>query len=125
VAAEAALCRSAQIARPFGRVIPLADADHPLATPGLADGQRRSAALRAPQAPKRRHDESEIHRDRRETPSLARSVLVRRREQIAAVAKSEQPLLFELKDDRRPTADRTAAGRYLEPSLFSTREREG
>ena len=54
-----------------------------------------------------------------------RDLLIRRREQIAAVAKSEQPPLFELKDDRRPMADRTAAGRYLEPSLFSTPEREG
>ena len=54
-----------------------------------------------------------------------RDLLIRRREQIAAVAKSEQPPLFELKDDRRPMADRTAAGRYLEPSLFSTPDREG
>lgn len=29
-----------------------------------------------------------------------------------------QLALFELKDDCRPTADRTAAGRYQEPSLF-------
>ena len=56
---------------------------------------------------------------------LWRDLLTRRREQIAAAAKSEQPPLFELKDDRRPMADRTAAGRYLEPSLFSIREREG
>jgi hypothetical protein len=27
--------------------------------------------------------------------------------------------LFELKDDCRPTAERTAAGRYLEPTLFA------
>jgi hypothetical protein len=29
--------------------------------------------------------------------------------------------LFDLKEDRRPVADRTAAGRYAEPSLFGTR----
>ena len=56
---------------------------------------------------------------------LWRDLLSIRREQLAAVAKSEQPPLFELKDDRRPIADRTAAGRYLEPSLFSNPEREG
>jgi hypothetical protein len=27
--------------------------------------------------------------------------------------------LFELKDDCRPEAERTAAGRYLEPTLFA------
>ncbi|MGO8867552.1 MAG: hypothetical protein ACLQME_13725 [Alphaproteobacteria bacterium] len=56
---------------------------------------------------------------------LWRDLLLRRREQIADAAKSEQPALFELKDDRRPIADRTSAGRYLEPSLFSSPSREG
>ena len=56
---------------------------------------------------------------------LWRDLVSRRREQLAAVAKSEQPALFELKEDRRPIADRTAADRYLEPSLFSHPEREG
>ena len=56
---------------------------------------------------------------------LWRDLLVRRREQIADAARSEQPALFELKDDRRPIADRTSAGRYQEPSLFSSPSREG
>ena len=56
---------------------------------------------------------------------LWRDLLVRRREQIAAEAKGEQPALFDLKDDRRPIADRTSAGRYQEPSLFSSPSREG
>ncbi len=56
---------------------------------------------------------------------LWRDLLTRRREQLAAVAKSEQPPLFEVKDDRRPTTDRTAAGRYEEPSLFGNPGREG
>jgi hypothetical protein len=30
-----------------------------------------------------------------------------------------QLVLFELKDDCRPEAERTAAGRYLEPNLFA------
>lgn len=43
-----------------------------------------------------------------------------RRQQLAAwqAARPKQPALFELKDDRRPAAARTAAGRYEEPSLF-------
>jgi hypothetical protein len=40
------------------------------------------------------------------------------------VAKIEQPVLFELKEDCRPVSERTAAGRYREPSLFSLAERE-
>ena len=50
---------------------------------------------------------------------LWRDVLQLRREQKKALARVQQPALFELKDDRRPEADRTAAGRYREPSLFS------
>ena len=43
-----------------------------------------------------------------------------RRQQIEAWKKTEgrQPALFELRDDHRPPAERTAAGRYLQPSLF-------
>lgn len=43
-----------------------------------------------------------------------------RRQQLAAwhAARPKQLALFELKDDRRPAAARTAAGRYAEPSLF-------
>ena len=48
-----------------------------------------------------------------------REILQRRREQVAAGARVEQPALFELKEDRRPIPERTAAGRYSEPSLFS------
>lgn len=51
---------------------------------------------------------------------LWREVLQLRREQRKAYARAQQPVLFELKDDCRPVADRTAAGRYQEPSLFST-----
>ena len=44
-----------------------------------------------------------------------------RRQQLEAwrAAQSEQPALFELKDDCRPAAERTVAGRYREPSLFA------
>ena len=43
-----------------------------------------------------------------------------RRQQIEAWKKTEgrQPALFELRDDHRPSAARTAAGRYLQPNLF-------
>jgi hypothetical protein len=49
---------------------------------------------------------------------LWREVLQLRREQRAAFAKAEQPALFELRLDRRPEQQRSAAGRYREPSLF-------
>jgi hypothetical protein len=50
---------------------------------------------------------------------LWRDVLQLRREQKKSHARRQQPALFELKDDRRPVAERTAAGRYREPSLFN------
>ncbi len=48
-----------------------------------------------------------------------RDLLQRRREQLAAAAKVEQPALFELKEDHRPASQRSATGRYREPSLLS------
>ncbi len=51
-------------------------------------------------------------------------LLQRRREQLAAAARVEQPVLFELKEDCRPVPERSAAGRYSEPSLFSLPGRE-
>ena len=53
-----------------------------------------------------------------------RELLQRRREQLAAAARVEQPALFELKEDCRPIPERTAAGRYSEPNLFAFIERE-
>ncbi len=50
---------------------------------------------------------------------LWREVLELRREQKKAHARAQQPALFELKEDCRPVAERCAAGRYREPSLFS------
>jgi hypothetical protein len=49
---------------------------------------------------------------------LWRDILQLRRDQKKALARAQQPVLFELKDDRRPNAERTPAGRYQEPSLF-------
>jgi len=54
-----------------------------------------------------------------------RDLLQRRREQRIAAARTEQPVLFEIKEDRRPAPERTAAGRYQEPSLFSLPGRKG
>jgi hypothetical protein len=45
-----------------------------------------------------------------------------RQEQRRAAAEPQQPPLFELRDDCKPATERTAAGRYLEPSLFSLRD---
>ncbi len=44
-----------------------------------------------------------------------------RRQQLEAwkAAHAVQPALFELKDDCRPEAERTAAKRYQEPTLFA------
>jgi hypothetical protein len=53
-----------------------------------------------------------------------RELLQRRCEQVAAAAKVEQPVLFEMKEDCRPMPERTAAGRYSEPSLFAFIERD-
>ena len=54
---------------------------------------------------------------------LWRELLQRCREQMAA-ANVEQPFLFAMREDCRPTSERTAAGRYSEPSLFAFLERE-
>ena len=50
---------------------------------------------------------------------LWRALLQLRREQKAAYACAVQPPLFELRFDQRPEQQRTAAGRYGEPSLFA------
>lgn len=47
-----------------------------------------------------------------------RDLLQLRRAQRQAAQRAEQPALFELKEDHRPIADRTAAGRFREPTLF-------
>lgn len=43
-----------------------------------------------------------------------------RRQQLEVIRKARgaQPALFELHDDRRPASQRTAAGRYQEPTLL-------
>jgi hypothetical protein len=53
---------------------------------------------------------------------LWRDINKRRQEQREAARRGEQPALFELHEDCRPATDRTAAGRYLEPSLFTLTE---
>ena len=50
---------------------------------------------------------------------LWRDLVKLRREQREAARRAEQPPLFELREDSRPATERTAAGRYLEPSLFT------
>jgi hypothetical protein len=50
-----------------------------------------------------------------------------RRQQLEAweAAQPRQPALFELKQDCRAAAERTAAGRYREPSLFQVLSASG
>ena len=50
---------------------------------------------------------------------LWRDLVKLRQEQREAARRAEQPPLFELREDCRPAAERNAAGRYLEPSLFA------
>ena len=46
-----------------------------------------------------------------------RDIVALRREQ-AKRERLPQPTLFELKEDARPASQRSAAGRYAEPTLF-------
>jgi hypothetical protein len=46
-----------------------------------------------------------------------RDILALRREQVRR-SRLPQPTLFELKEDRRPSSQRSATGRYAEPTLF-------
>ena len=50
---------------------------------------------------------------------LWRDILARRKEQLRADAVAQQPPLFELRHDPRPESERTATGRYHEPTLFA------
>jgi hypothetical protein len=52
---------------------------------------------------------------------LWRDLLALRRAQAAP--RTEQPVLFELRDDHRPPGERNAAERYREPSLFTLLEK--
>jgi len=55
---------------------------------------------------------------------LWRELIRMRREQLQTIANARQLTLFELKEDSRPETHRTAAGRHLEPSLFTVLENE-
>jgi hypothetical protein len=50
---------------------------------------------------------------------LWREILKMRREQRKA-ARKEQPTHFPLQEDSRPATQKTASGRYEEPTLFDT-----
>ena len=54
-------------------------------------------------------------------PHLWRDIVKLRQEQLRAAAEAQpvQPPLFELHEDFRPVTERSAATRYIEPSLFS------
>jgi hypothetical protein len=54
---------------------------------------------------------------------LWRDILEMRRRQLEEARKAEQLALFEMKDDHRPAEQRTAAGRYQTPSLFTLLDR--
>jgi hypothetical protein len=50
-----------------------------------------------------------------------KTILELRRAQLEEwqAAQPKQPALFEMKHDRRPEAERTAVGRYREPTLMA------
>lgn len=48
-----------------------------------------------------------------------RDLVRMRREQLKAQAQRKQFTLFEMKEDYRPEAHRTASGRYQQPSLLA------
>jgi hypothetical protein len=50
---------------------------------------------------------------------LWRDILKMRREQVRQERQARQPALFEMHDDARPMTQRSAAGRYFEPTLFA------
>jgi hypothetical protein len=50
---------------------------------------------------------------------LWRDLVKLRQQQREEARRAEQPPLFELREDCRPSVERTAASRYREPSLFS------
>jgi hypothetical protein len=52
-------------------------------------------------------------------PVRWRDLVAQRREQLRAHARAAQPTLFELRQDCRPQSERTAAGRYQEPTLLA------
>ncbi len=51
-----------------------------------------------------------------------RDLVRMRREQLQAQAQRKQFTLFEMKEDYRPEAHRTASGRYRQPSLLALLE---
>lgn len=50
---------------------------------------------------------------------LWRDILALRKAQIEEAKRARQPALFDLKEDCRPRPEKTAAGRYAEPSLLT------
>ncbi len=55
-------------------------------------------------------------------PYVWRELVKMRREQLQARAKRKQLALFEMKEDYRPEAERSASGRYRQPSLLALLE---
>lgn len=50
---------------------------------------------------------------------LWRDILALRKAQMEEAKRVQQPALFTLHEDSRPKPERSAAGRYAEPSLFT------
>jgi hypothetical protein len=98
-------------------------AAHPPLHPPVSPTGRGAAAA----APEPERGRSCLYRNpsRLTASTICGELLQRRREQVQACAEPDQPALFELREDHRPASDRTAAGRYREPSLFTLLDGEG
>src|SRR6266446_3791714 len=93
---------------------PVFGASLPLLPPVSPTG--RGAAAAAPKA--KRQDMAPKFFEFEGKRVLWRDLVKLRRAQLQAAAKAAQPALFELKEDCRPASERTASGRFQEPSLF-------
>jgi len=114
-----------QIVDAGGQFLSLAEpwADTATSTGGLMIAVLGGLARRSPRRRGASHDGPVSSRST--TSASSGGELVRlRREQRQAAVDPEQPALFELREDCRPAADYTAAGRYLEPTLFTLMERQ-
>lgn len=53
---------------------------------------------------------------------LWRELVARGKAQMKALPPTSQPFLFDVRDDCRPATQRSAAGRYQQPTLFEMPE---
>jgi hypothetical protein len=85
-----------------------------------------TSGLSAPGSPAMRRTSKKLRQSGRSLNAMSSgrsSYRIFRRQQIEQVqaAQARQLALFDMKADCRPAAERTAAGRYAEPTFFDSR----